>query len=86
MKKKDNKCKIYCVFFENKEPNFDISKRTGDPKEILKQIAKLGETDNYYSSDSLPSLFKAFRNISDTIQTNYSSKYKFNSSYENSKW
>ena len=74
-KKNENICKIFSIFFENKDPNYDIHMRTGDPKYIVHQIAKLGGTEDYYSTDSLPTLLEAFSKISDVIQTNYASKY-----------
>lgn len=71
--KKGNGCRIFCIFFENKIPGFN-NEVEGNAKDILKQIAKLGETGDYYNSNSLSSLYNIFNKISNSIQTNYKLK------------
>lgn len=80
-KDQDNGLRIFCIFFQNKVKGF-IKEVKGDSKFILNQIANLGETKQYYNSDSLSSLFNIFSRISNTIQNNYrleieEKKYRF---------
>ena len=84
------RCKIFCIYFkpENTErPNnniFSIFFRSkNDEKwteDLLREIAKIGGTENYFNSNSLANLCETFGKISDAIQINY--KLKLNSSFE----
>lgn len=71
--KKENGCRIFCIFFENEIRGFNYEVK-GKAKDILKQIAKLGETGDYHNSNSLNSLYIIFDKISNSIQTNYKLK------------
>lgn len=64
-KEKNNTCKIFCIYFNG------YGKKGGD---LLEKIAKIGETNKYYNSNSLDSLYQAFDKISEAIQTNYKLK------------
>ena len=70
---KENGCRIFCIFFENKISGYNNEVKE-NAKDILKQIAKIGETGDYYNSNSLNSLFRIFDKISNSIQTNYKLK------------
>jgi hypothetical protein len=61
--------KIFCIYFKNDSTIF--SQKGGD---LLKKIAELGGTDDYFNSDSLESLYNTFDKISDAIQTSYKLK------------
>ena len=61
--------KIFCIYFMNDSSIF--SQKGGD---LLKKIAELGGTDDYFNSNSLESLVDIFNKISDAIQTNYKLK------------
>ena len=63
---RENGCKIFCIYFKR-------GKRKEGEK-LLKEIAKLGETEDIYNSDSLISLCEVFSQIADIIQTNYKLK------------
>lgn len=41
---------------------------------MLQEIAELGQTQQYYNSDSLLELSKIFNRINEAIQTNYKLK------------
>lgn len=70
-KKKANGCKIFCIYFENNEKIYDFGKCQGKAQAILKTIANLGETKDYYNSRNLDSLYTSFDKISDAIQNNF---------------
>lgn len=67
-KKVENRIKIYCVFSKNKELSGGLSN--------LKDIAKLGGTNCYYESSTLPELCTVFEKINEAIETNYRLKLK----------
>ena len=73
-KTRENSGKIFCIYFKNKEEQYNFGKVQGKDEEILKKIAELGETQNLYNTSSLSQLCNAFIKISDTIQTNYKLK------------
>lgn len=73
-KNRENGCKIFSIYFENKEKEYDFGSFEGKAKEILQKIAKLGETDHYYNSDSLEQLYNIFNIINEAIQINYKLK------------
>jgi len=58
--------RIYCIYFENKEYNCDE-----DPRDTLQKISELGGTGIYKTSDSLPTLVSAFKDISKAIEINF---------------
>ena len=70
-KARENGVKIFCVYFQNKEDNYDFGDCKGKSEEILKEIAKMGETNIVYNSDSLETLCNAFKRINEAIETNY---------------
>ncbi len=63
------RCKIFCIYFKRESP-IDRAEK------LLKEIAKIGGSDNYFNSDSLESLYNTFDKISDAIQTSYKLKLK----------
>ena len=73
-KDRENGCKIFSIFFKNKEKRYDFGKWEGKAEMILQEIAKLGETENYYNSNSLNELYKIFGKINEAIQINYKLK------------
>ena len=62
------RCKIFCIYFKKE------SSRAKNAENLLKEIAKIGGSDNYFNSDSLESLYITFDKISDAIQTSYKLK------------
>ena len=75
-KARENGVKIFCIYFKNKEKDYDIGDCKGKSEEILNEIAKIGETNKVYNSDSLETLCKAFERINEAIETNYRLKLK----------
>jgi len=75
-KAKENGAKIFCIYFQNKDRNYDFGKIKGKSLKILKEISELGETKEVYDSDSLQSLYSAFYRINEAIETNYRLKLK----------
>ena len=67
---KNERCKIFCIYFKHNIDSKDLE-YAGD---LLKKIAKIGKTNDYYKSNSLESLYETFNKISDAIQTNYKLK------------
>ena len=61
------RCKIFCIYFKRESPIDSAEK-------LLKEIAKIGGSDNYFNSHSLESLYNTFDKISDAIQTSYKLK------------
>ncbi len=53
--------KIFCIYFKRES---SIAKNA---KNLLKEIAKLGGTNNYFNSNSLGNLCETFYKISDAI-------------------
>ena len=51
-KTRENSCKIFCIYFKNKEEQYNFGKVQGKDEEILKKIAELGETQNLYNTSS----------------------------------
>ena len=74
--RKENGCRIYCIYFKNKEEQYDFGVIKGKSEEILKKIAILGNTKNYYNFDSLLELSKTFKLINEAIKAEYSLKLK----------
>jgi len=72
-KNKENGCKIFCIYFKNKENRF-ASNEGGE--KILKEIAELGQTEHHYNSNSLIDLCNIFNLINEAIQTDYKLKLK----------
>lgn len=68
---KENGVKIFCIYFQNKEPNYDFGKIKGKSLEILNEISKCGGNHEVYTSDSLESLCNVFKKINEAIETNY---------------
>ena len=75
-KSRENGVRIYSVYFQNKEQNYDFGENKGKSEELLKEISKIGETNMFYKSDSLESLCRAFSRINEAIETNYRLKLK----------
>jgi len=73
---RENGVQIFCIYFKNKEETYDFGSPKGKSEEILKEIAKIGETNNVYNSDSLETLCNAFNRINEAIETNYRLKLK----------
>lgn len=71
-KKREDSCRIYCIYFKNKEKKYDFGECEGKAEEILQEIAKIGDTKDIFTSDSVKSLCKNFEQISKAIQTNFS--------------
>ena len=65
---RENGCKIFCIYFKRE------SKRNHLAQNLLEEIAKLGESEKIYNSNSLLSLCEVFNQIADIIQTNYKLK------------
>lgn len=69
--KKENKGKnghkIYTIYFQS---NYCEA----EAKNLLKNIARIGETDDFYNPNSLESLYLTFDKISDAIQKSYKLK------------
>ena len=47
----ENGVRIFCIFFKNKEEKYGNIE--GKAEKILQEIAELGQTQQYYNSDSL---------------------------------
>ena len=71
-KKREDSCRIYCIYYKNKEEKYDCGECKGRAEEILKEIARIGETKDIFTSDNVVSLCKNFEQISEAIQTNFS--------------
>ena len=65
---KKERCKIFCIYFKRNSSNSSRLKKATD---LLKEIAKIGDTDDLFIPNSLESLCETFNKISDAIQTNY---------------
>ena len=72
---KKEKCKIFCIYFKQEFSIFSSVFNT-KAENLLREIAKIGGTDNYFNSNSLESLCDTFDRISDAIQTSYKLKLK----------
>ena len=75
-KAKENGAKIFCIYFRNKEDNYDFGEIKGKSLEMLNEIAKLGGTNKVFNTDSLQSLCDTFYRINEAIETNYRLKLK----------
>ncbi len=64
------RCKIFCIYFKQEDYTDNSA------EDLLREIAKIGGTDNYFNSNSLESLCETFDKISDAIQTSYKLKLK----------
>ena len=73
---RENGVKIYCVYFYNKESNYDFGKMKGKSLDILNEISRMGGTNKVYQSDSLKSLCDAFNKINEAIENNSRLKLK----------
>ncbi len=62
------RCKIFCIYFKRE------SSKAKKADDLLKEIAKIGGTNDYFNSNSLESLCETFYKISDAIQTSYKLK------------
>ena len=76
--------RIYCIYFENKDPNYFHQNNAKDDLENIAlignpDIKKEGNTDgnttHYYHSNSLYDLCKVFEEISHLVEKNYSLKF-----------
>ena len=65
---KKERCRIFCIYFKGDSYWYN------EGEDLLKEIAKIGGTNDYYNSNSLESLCHTFNKISDAIQTNYKLK------------
>ena len=70
----ENGVRIFCISFKNKEKKYDFGNIEGKAEKMLQEIAELGQTQQYYNSDSLLELSKIFNRINEAIQTNYKLK------------
>ena len=77
-KKLENGCKIFTILFKNKESIYEFSNFAGNSENIVKEIAKLGETRNYYTSENLIELIDVIKNINDVIKNNFGLKLNLN--------
>ena len=73
-KNREYGCKIFCIYFKNKEEKYDFGNWKGKAEINLQEIAKEGDTGNYYLSDSLEELHKVFGIINEAIKINYQLK------------
>lgn len=64
-KNKENGCKIFCIYFQS---NWGEEQ---EAKDTLKKIAKCGNTEDYFQSTSLDSLYQTFDKISNYIQNKF---------------
>ena len=78
-KKKENRCKIFSIYFKNNEEQYEFGEIKGKSEEMLQKIAQLGGTERCYNSNNLKELCNVFNKISDAIETNYKLKLKNNS-------
>ena len=72
--KKENGCKIFCIFFRNNDKNYEFGAVEGKAEIILKNISKLGGTQNYFTSNSLQELSDTFKEINGAIKNNFGLK------------
>ena len=70
-KDRENGCRIFTIYFRNKEKKYNFGNFEGKAEEILQKIAKLGNTEHYYDSNSLSKLYKIFNIINEAIQNKY---------------
>lgn len=75
-KKYKNETQIYCIHFKNNDPQYEFGEFKGKSEEILRSIARIGGTYDFYTADSLSELYDCFNSISDAIQSNYSLEYE----------
>ena len=68
-------CRIFTIYFNNKEKQYDFGHFEGRAEIILKSIAELGRTDTIYNSNSIESLVKVFENISKVIEDKIIAKF-----------
>lgn len=73
-KKMENGCKIFAILFKNRESIYEFNEFAGKSEFILKKIAELGETQEYYTSENLQQLTNALKNINDVIKNNFGLK------------
>ena len=76
--------RIYCIYFENKDPKYFHQNNAKDDLENIAlignpDIKKEGNTDgnkpHYYHSNSLEELFTTFEENSRLVEKNYSLKF-----------
>ena len=65
----ENGVRIFCIFLK-----YDFGNIEGKGEKMLQENTELGETHQYYNSDSLLELSKIFNTINEAIQTNYKLK------------
>ena len=75
-KARENGVKIFTVYFNNKDEQYDFGEMKGKSQEILEEISKLGGTKKVYYSDSLKSLCDAFYKINEAIESTTRLKLK----------
>ena len=68
-------CRIFTIYFNNNEKQYDFGHFEGRAEIILKSIAQLGNTDCYYDSNSIEKLVKVFETISKVIEDKVKAKY-----------
>ncbi len=73
---RENGCKVFCIYFNNKEDKYNFGKCKGKSNQILEEIARLGGTEQCYNSSSLIELYQVFDKINEAIETNYKLKLK----------
>ena len=73
-KKMEKCCKIYTILFKNNDNKYEFGKVQGKAEEILKKIAELGGTDQFYTSENLEELTRAFALINKSIKNNFGLK------------
>ena len=67
--KEEDRCKIFCIFFQ---PEYSPE----EAKNTLNKIAEIGGTEHFHNSKSLDELSKTFSNISDAIEKTFILKYQ----------
>lgn len=73
-KNKENGLKIFCIFFKNNEEKYDFGNWKGKAEINLQEIAEYGNTQHFYNSNSLITLYNTFGAINEAIQVNYKLK------------
>ena len=74
----ENGCKIFTILFKNQDQSFEFGNFAGKAELYLKNIAELGETNNYYTSENLQELTNVFREINEVIKNNFGLKLNKN--------
>ncbi len=74
----ENGCKIFSILFKNNDSSYEFGNFAGKAEIILKKIAELGETKDYYTSENLQELTNVFREINEVIKNNFGLKLNKN--------